>query len=201
MPLLPAESIVYPNNLFVDSSPGTRQWWVFQTRPRAEKAFARLLAKSETAYFLPTYTRAWRKNGRSFRSCLPLFPGYVFASGEDGTKDVAFATNLVVREVPARDQFQLDRELISVYHLLGGGESLRPEDRLGKGSQVLIVEGTYAGISGRVLEAEEGLRVCVEISLLGQGVSVPVERWMIKPLDPVIEASENHRGETLGRRA
>ncbi|MBA4189061.1 MAG: hypothetical protein C0467_13770 [Planctomycetaceae bacterium] len=189
MPLLPAEPVVSPNNLFADPSPGTRQWWVFQTRPRAEKSFARLLSKSQAAYFLPTYIRTWRKNGRGFRSSLPLFPGYVFASGEERTKEVAFATNLVVREVPARDQILLDRELSSVYHLLGGGESLRPEDRLGKGSQVLIVEGTYAGISGRVLEAEEGLRVCVEISLLGQGVSIPVERWMIKPVDSPIEVA------------
>ncbi len=183
MPLLPAEPVVYPGNLFVESSPTPRHWWVFQTRPRAEKTFARLLAKSETAYFLPTFTRTWRKNGRGFQSCLPLFPGYVFASGGERVRDAAFATNLVVREIPARDQFQLDRELISVYHLLGGGETLRPEDQLGKGCQVLIVEGTYAGVAGRVLEAEEGLRVCVEISLLGHGVSIPVERWMIKPLE------------------
>src|SRR5207249_1875205 len=121
--------------------------WVFQTRPRAEKSFARALTKAATAHFLPMFTRTWRKSGRGFQSCLPLFPGYVFAAGDERVRDVAFATNLVVREIRASDQPLLDRELVSVYHLLGGGDSLRPEDNLSKGRQVLIVEGTYAGVT------------------------------------------------------
>ncbi len=183
MPLLAPEPIAYPNDLFTTLDLQSRRWWVFQTRPRSEKAFARLLKKSETPYFLPLYTQTWRKNGRRFQSWLPLFPGYVFTVGDHGTRDVAFATNLVVREVPAADQDVLGRELASVHHLLGGGESLRPEDSLVKGSRVLIVEGTYAGVEGRVLEDGGELRVCVEISMLGRGVSVLVERWMIKPLE------------------
>jgi len=183
MPLLAAEPTTYPQTLFADLSSAPQRWWVFQTRPRAEKSFARLLLKARTPYFLPVYTQTWRKNGRNFKSSLPLFPNYVFVSGEPLVRDVAFATKLVVREVPANDQSQLTSELTSLHRLLGGGDSLRPEDGLSKGTRVLVVEGIYAGVEGRVLEAEEGLRVCVEISLLGRGVSVLVERWMLKPLD------------------
>jgi transcriptional antiterminator RfaH len=148
-----------------------------------EKAFARLLYKSQTPYFLPVYTQTWRKSGRQFRSILPLFSNYVFVSGEPQVRDVAFATNLVVRDVPANDQSQLASELASLNRLLGGGESLRPEEGLSKGARVLVVKGIYAGVEGRVLEAGSELRVCVEISLLGRGVSVLVERWMLKSLD------------------
>lgn len=183
MPLLAAEPTVYPPTLFADLGSASNRWWVFQTRPRAEKAFARLLLKSQTPYFLPTYTQRWRKNGRNFKASLPLFPNYVFVSGEPAVRDVAFATNLVVRDVPAHDQSQLASELASLNRLLGGGETLRPEESLSKGTRVLVVEGIYAGVEGRVLEAGGEVRVCVEVSLLGRGVSVLVERWMLKPLD------------------
>jgi transcription antitermination factor NusG len=146
---------------------------------------ARLLLKSGTSYFLPLYTQTWYNNGRRFQSHPPLFPGYIFVMGGPPARAAAFSTKLTVREVPVPDQDMLDRELSSVHHLMGGGESLRPEDRLSHGTRVLIATGTYAGVEGRVIEDEatDSLRVCVEISLLGCGVSVPVERWMLKTLE------------------
>ncbi|VTU00954.1 antitermination factor : Marine sediment metagenome DNA, contig: S01H1_S30148 (Fragment) OS=marine sediment metagenome GN=S01H1_67797 PE=4 SV=1: NusG [Gemmataceae bacterium] len=182
MPLLGAEPVAHPPTLFSD--PDTdRRWWVFQTRPRAEKAFARALVKANTAYFLPQFTQTWRKNGRRFESRLPLFPGYVFAAGDEAARLAAFGTNLVVRDVPAHDQEKLAAELRAVNRLMGGGEGLRPEEGLQTGTRVLVVEGAYAGVEGRVVEAGGEVRVCVEISLLGRGVSVRVDRWMLKALE------------------
>jgi len=196
MPLLPAEPMLYPDHLFAapfaEAVPDEcGRWWVYQTRPKSEKAFARLLLKSETAFFLPQYTNSWRKNGRSFQSRLPLFPGYVFVFGAQPAREAAFATNFVVREITVSDQPQFARELASVRTLLGGGGAVRPEETLPRGLRVKIAEGSFAGVEGRVLETVEGLRVCVEITLLGQGVSVAVDRWMIRPLEqPEPAASE-----------
>ena len=181
MPLLPEQESVRPIDLF-DTAVPARHWWVYQTRPRAEKAFARRLAKADLAYFCPIYSHKWHKNGRRFESFLPLFPSYVFACGGDEVRTVAFASNLVVREVAVPDQARLDRELHSVHHLLGGGDSLRPEDALPRGTPVLIVKGVYAGVYGEFVEAADDLRVFVKVEMLGRGVSVGVDRWMVKPL-------------------
>src|SRR4051812_43408224 len=100
MPIRPLEPLCRPLDLF--ASPPVladdRLWWVFQVRPRAEKVFGQLFARSGSAYFLPMYVRKWRSKGRSFQSQLPLFPGYVFVSGDaDGAaRSAAFATNFVV---------------------------------------------------------------------------------------------------------
>ncbi len=190
MPLLPPEPLGYPEDLFGGREGGPRRWWVFQTRPRAEKAFARLLRRGGTAYFLPQYTHTWRKSGRTFKAHLPLFPGYIFACGDRPARDAAFATHLVTREVPVPDQVRLDRELGAVHHLLGGGGSVRPEEGIARGARVLVVEGTYAGVEGRVVESvgSEELRVCVEVTLLGRGVSVVVDRWAVKVLDTLVGA-------------
>jgi transcription antitermination factor NusG len=192
MPIRPAEPIAFPADLFTCSafSADDQRWWVFQVRPRSEKVFGQLLARSGTAYFLPMCVRKWRSKGRSFQSQLPLFPGYVFVTGEaDGlARSSAFATTLVVREIPAPDQQLLGRQLAGVHAVLAGGADPRPETGLATGQPVVLVDGPYAGVEGRFLTTAGELRVLVEISLLGQGVSVAVERWMVRPLEAAIPA-------------
>ena len=200
MPLLDREPMSYPNSLF--ESTGLRCWWVFQTRPRAEKALARFLRKDEAAYFLPQYDRTWQKKGRAFQSSLPLFPGYLFACGGESVRTAAFASNQVVCEIPVRNQSQLDGELMAISRLLGGNGRLRPEDRIPKGSRVLVVEGLYAGIEGRILETveTEELRIGIEVTLLGRGVSIVVERWTVRVLEPAAQvAGGGFEGKVLNR--
>jgi transcription antitermination factor NusG len=184
MPILSQELMVYPHDVFATDELAEGRWWVFQTRAKAEKAFARQLMKSDVYYFLPTYTKTWKNGGRAFRSHLPLFPGYVFVAGNAEARLAAFATRLVIREIRAPDYGELARELRSVYAALTGDGSARPETSLPRGKRVVVVEGPYAGITGTVLEASDGLRVYVEITLLGQGVSVGIQRWMLRVLDP-----------------
>src|SRR5262245_25467511 len=81
MPLLPPEPAVFPEDLFLREQPsdnGEQSWWVLHTRPRTEKSLARAAWEDQTTFFLPLYTHRWRKNGRLFKSTLPLFPGYLF---------------------------------------------------------------------------------------------------------------------------
>lgn len=185
MPLLPAQESVRPIDLF-DAAAPPRHWWVYQTRPRAEKTFSRRLARANVSYFCPVYSHKWRKKGRRFESFLPLFPNYVFACGGDEVRTVAFASDMIVREVAVHDQGKLDQELTTVYRLIGGGDSLRPEDGLAHGTPVLIVKGVYAGVTGEFLETGDDLRVLIKIDLIGIGVSVSVDRWMVKPLQVAV---------------
>jgi transcriptional antiterminator RfaH len=184
MPLRALEPLTVPADLFAGGgqvSPAAR-WWVFQTRPRAEKAFGQLLARRGAAYFLPMSVRKWRTKGRAFESQLPLFPGYVFVRGDEAARATAFGTGLTVREVPAPAQDLLARQLAGVHAVLAGGADPRPETGLTAGQPVRVLDGPYAGVEGRFVTAGDELRVVVEVSLLGLGVSVAVERWMVRPL-------------------
>lgn len=185
MPLRPLESMTHPPDLFGNSLlsvPDTR-WWVFQTRPRSEKAFSTLLARRGAPYFLPLITRKWRKNGRAFESQTPLFANYVFVPGPHEVRDLAFGTGLVVREVKSDDQQRLGRQLAGVHAVLNGGDDPRLETELLAGDPVVIVDGPYAGVEGVFLNKGDGVRVLVEVSMLGQGVSVAVDRWTVRPKD------------------
>jgi transcriptional antiterminator RfaH len=183
MPLRPLESMTNPPDLFGNcllSHPDSR-WWVFQTRPRSEKAFATVMARRGGTYFLPLITRKWRKNGRWFKSQNPLFANYVFVPGPFEVRDLAFGTGLVVRDVKSENQDQLGRQLAGVHAVLTGGDDPRHETELIDGNRVVIVDGPYAGVEGVYLNRGDGVRVLVEVSLLGQGVSVAIDRWSVRP--------------------
>src|SRR5262245_27833929 len=61
----------------------TGQWWVAHTRARNEKALAWEMARRDVGYFLPMIRRTIFSGGRRRRSLVPLFPSYVFLSGDD----------------------------------------------------------------------------------------------------------------------
>jgi transcription antitermination factor NusG len=184
MPLLPAEPVVSPENLFdYSANPiGDDCWWVLHTRPRAEKSLARRLSKRGVAYFLPQYRKISRHNGRIMTSYMPLFPGYVFLHGDGSARLAALETNLVANVINVVEQQDLQRDLSQVHALVTSGAALTPEEKLQKGQAVELTSGPFAGMEGRILNRNK-LRFVVEVRFLQQGVSVDVEAWMIRPLE------------------
>jgi transcription antitermination factor NusG len=198
MPLLPLEPYAYPENLFQaphladDDAPA--RWWVLQTRPRMEKSLARRLLRSRISFFLPLYSRRWQTQGRWLNSHVPLFTGYLFLKGSSEARLAALQTNLVAMCLHVVDQEQLFADLSRVHDLMASGVPLAPEDRLRVGDWVEISSGPLTGLQGRILRRGSKLRFCVEVQMLQRGVSVDIERWMLRPL-PVSQTG----GELLNK--
>jgi transcription antitermination factor NusG len=185
MPLLSVEPFIYPDDLLERPSAKSTfesRFWVLHTRPRAEKKLARQLFDRGVPYFLPTYRREWRNQGRMFRSYLPLFPGYVFLFGDHEQRLTALETDLVAMVLPVQDQIQFQTDLVRVQRLITSGKSVGPEDRLERGDRVRIVKGPLAGLEGTVLRRGQQLRFVVEVQMLQSAVSAEVEKWMLEPV-------------------
>jgi transcriptional antiterminator RfaH len=186
MPILPSEPFVFPEDLLtapVQPTDGESRWWVLHTRPRAEKALARKALGQRLPYFLPLYERHWRNGGRSFRSNLPLFPGYVFLFGDVETRLRALETNLVANCLPVPDQERFQQDMHRVYRLMSSGAPISPEARLEPGMRVGIISGPLAGLEGTFLRRGPRQKFYVEVQFLQAGVSAEVEDWMIQALD------------------
>jgi transcriptional antiterminator RfaH len=186
MPLLPLEPFVFPDDLLTGSplpENDAECWWVLHTRPRAEKALARLVLGHKLAFFLPLYKRQWRSRGRMLSSHLPLFPGYLFLRGDSQARLRALETNLVANCLPVGDQLRLATDLKNVFTLMSSGSALSPEDRLQPGQHVEIVSGPLAGVEGKIIRRGKNLTFFVEVQFLQQGVSVEIESWMFRPVD------------------
>jgi transcription antitermination factor NusG len=186
MPLLSAETFVFPPDFLHDPTPRgdtLERWWVLHTRPRAEKSLARQLLRHSLAFFLPVYRRQWRWKSRLQSSFVPLFPGYLFLYGDNQARIIGHETNLVARAIPVEDQRQLQRDLASIYRLITSNAPLLPEDKLEPGMRVEITSGAFAGLEGTILQRRNRLRLLVEVQFLQCGVSVEIENWMIRSLD------------------
>ncbi len=88
------------------------------------------------------------------------------------------------------DQRGLRDDLSRVYRLMTSDSPLSPEVRLEPGDPVEIIEGSLAGLRGRVLRCGKNWKLTVQVQFLNQGVSVQVERWMIQPIAEHADASE-----------
>jgi transcriptional antiterminator RfaH len=158
---------------------------VLHTRPRAEKPLARHCFTRSLSFFLPLYRHQWRKHHRSFTSYLPLFPGYLFLQGDNDMRLHALESTLIAHVLPVADGLQLRSDLQRVQRLIQADMPLTAEQRLQPGSPVAIVHGPLVGLEGTLLRRGKKWHFIVEVQMLQCGVSVELEGWMLRAVDPV----------------
>lgn len=185
MPILPPEPFAYPANPF-ELAPEFVQtdasWLVMHTRSRAEKALARCLLSDSIPFFLPVYKKTIRVNGRDQTSYPPLFPGYVFVWGDADARYRALATNQVASCLPVHNQKELATDLSNVYHLMTEERSVAPVERIPLGAPVEVIEGPFAGMTGKLLRNGSQTRFIVEVRMINQGVAIELAHWAVRPI-------------------
>jgi len=107
--------MVWPQEQSISDFDGP--WWVAHTKSRNEKALAWQLV-NHVPYFLPMHWKASKSRGRTIRSLLPLFPGYLFFCGGDNERLAVLKTNRTANILPVENQTQLVRELLPIETLL-----------------------------------------------------------------------------------
>jgi transcription antitermination factor NusG len=181
MPLLRKESEIHPEELFTLSLE-THPWWVAHVRSRREKALVRQLERHDVAFYLPQIEQRIRRDGRTFVSYLPLFPGYVFFRGPRSVHDVVWRSEAAASLVEVPDQGALDRELGQIRALQKSGATLRPFVDVAPGDPVRITAGAFKGYTGVLLEERGGERLIVSVSLLKKAVAVEFPRDVVAPV-------------------
>lgn len=175
MPLLKKESEIYPEEIFslrLDEYP----WGVGHVRSRQEKVLARFLAEREIPFYLPLFENARKRNGRSFISFLPLFPGYVFFRSPPVLREVIWRSRVASHLIAVPDQESFGRELEQIRTLQLAGASFHTAPQIEAGDSVQILEGAFRGFRGIVLREKGRDRLIVQISLLRQAVAAEFER-------------------------
>ncbi len=185
MPILAAETSVFPDDLFEDwpSESPHRRWWVIYTMARQEKALSRQLLRYETPFYLPLVARDNLVRGRRVQSYVPVFGGYVFLFGTDDERIRALTTNRISRILPVRDQELLHHDLRQVRRLIECDAPLTIERRLSAGRRVRVKMGAMAGFEGTVISRRGAQRLLVTVNFLQQGVSVAIDDFMVEPID------------------
>ena len=176
------ESPAEPSPLSVQL-PG--RWFVAHTRARHEKALAGELTRYRIVNYLPLTQRVTRSagTGRTSRSVVPVFPGYLFFNGTEEQRYLALTTNRVANVLAVPNQDQLLSELRQIERLLAGTAEFVVAERLNLGDWARIVAGPLVGLEGMVASGAERFRVHLNVTILGQSISVEVDRECIERID------------------
>jgi transcription antitermination factor NusG len=176
MPILPKERDVFPEDLLTGSEAAGTSWFVFYTLARREKDLMRKLAAAGIPFYAPMIRRRLRSpGGRTRTSFVPLFPGYVFSSGDDELRRAALATNTIARWIPVGDPRMLVVDLRAIKRLVDSEQPLSPEARLEPGQPVRVRSGPLAGMEGTVIRRRGAERLLVAVRFLNQGASIELE--------------------------
>jgi transcription antitermination factor NusG len=183
VPILKREVDFFPPHLF-ELRRSDDPWWVAHVRSRQEKGLARHLHGEGVGFYLPQSAKEVRRNGRTFVSHLPLFPGYLFFRGSAAERLAALRSDLIVQVLAVGDQAGLGRELESLWRLQQSGAPLVPHPYLGPGDEVEIVDGPLRGWTGTVLREKGRLRLVVSVTMLRQSVAAELDRDALAPARP-----------------
>jgi transcription antitermination factor NusG len=177
--------ILYPADRSIDSiSSGDGRWWVAHTKSKFEKAFAWDLINKKIGYFLPLVPRIYVRGGVKRRLLLPLFPSYVFFFGDRNDRTDALCTDRLCQVIYAADQSTLVSELS---HLKIALESSGTVNRckIPRGQLCRVTGGPMLGTRGVVVGNQKSTRLILQVSILGQGVSMEIDGDLLEPVDQV----------------
>jgi transcriptional antiterminator RfaH len=183
MPILAAETSVYPEGLFHDPqlADPDRRWWAMYTKPRQEKSLARDLVQLGLSFYLPLVPKTNLIRGRRVKSLIPLFGGYVFFFGTEEERIRALSKGRVSLSLAAANTKKMTDDLRNVQSLINSGVPLTVEGQLGPGRRVRVISGALMGVEGTILERRGDDRLLVAVSFLQQGVSVLIQDFLVEP--------------------
>jgi transcription antitermination factor NusG len=178
--------ILYPEVSSIDSIDG--RWWVAHTKSRFEKAFAWDLIERKIGYFLPLVRRVHWRGGAKRTFHVPLFTSYVFFYGSRQERADALGTDRLWRVIDVADQSNLVREMSHLHIALTASGSIE-RCRMRRGQKCRVNGGPMQGFSGVVLEDSKVTRLVLQISILGQGFSLEIDRDLLEPIESELPRS------------
>jgi len=171
----------WPENTSVRDFTGT--WWVAHTKSRNEKALAWQMARKQIHYFLPMARKVTKKSGRTIRSLLPLFTGYIFFCGTEEQRLEVLQTNRVANLIGVPDPQGLVEDLAPIQTVLQHGEPVQPHNYIKAGQKCRVLAGPLMGIEGIVEKGGNTMKLILQIDMLGQATSVEIASDMIETID------------------
>jgi transcriptional antiterminator RfaH len=184
MPILPAEPDMYPPDLWqveVPDPESSYRWWCLHTKPRMEKATARLLRSKEVTHYLPQVVQESRTpGGRKIRSIIPLFTSYLFLYGDEYHRLEALKTNNLANVLEVKDQEAMVRDLRQIHQMLSSGLAVVPEPTHPVGSKIRILNGPLVGLTGTVVRRGKRDQFVAIVHFLGRGAAVDLQDWQVE---------------------
>jgi transcription antitermination factor NusG len=160
------------------------QWFALVVKPRHEKAVDTALRTKGIESFLPLYSERRRWADRYTNVILPLFPGYIFSRFDPGSRSFILSTPGLFDIVRCgKEPVPIPAEEIAALQIaVNCGQPTEPWPHLAVGEIVDMDGGPMAGLSGKVLEIKNSMRLVLSVGLLNRSILIEIEREWIRPV-------------------
>lgn len=150
-------------------------WYIWYTRPRAEKKIQERLRQKEIDVFLPLSKalRQWSDRKKWIEE--PLFSGYIFTRITPKQIDHVAQTEGILTWLRSEGKpaFLQDRQVEEIRQLLSHHTSPEiSQERLLPGEPIHIIHGPLAGLSGEIVHYRGNKKLMVRIEQLGKALLV-----------------------------
>ena len=165
-------------------------WYVLHTKSRFENVVYEGLQKKSMEVFLPKIRVKSKRRDRKLLIQVPLFPGYLFVKTDLHPYEhveivkTAGAVRLVGNKggpVPVPQDAVESLKIMVV-----SDQPVTTGTRFKKGDRVMVVHGSFAGITGTFVQYRGKNRVIVNIEALGQYAGVEVSEDDVEILPKIL---------------
>lgn len=160
-----------------------RDWKVLFVKPNCEKKVAEMCAAHGIGCYLPLRVTQRKYQRRTVQFDIPIFKGYVFAQWTAEGRIHLQRTNQVLRVLEPQSSVRLLRQLVIVRRMIAGSPEILVGPQLASGTKVRVLRGPLMGIEGLVSKMKDKLTVVVNIEMIGQSVSVPLDAIDVEIID------------------
>lgn len=163
----------------------SNNWYVFYTRPHAEKVVHNELLKRQYDVFLPMVKtfRLW-KNRQKGTVYKVLFPGYIFVKTiESEIYDVLYIRK-IVRCIKCGDRpAVVPGTVIScIKIMLEMGQEVFTSQDFTEGEHVRVISGPLTGYEGILVKRKGKTRFCIELNHIRQCACIDISASMLEKI-------------------
>lgn len=158
------------------------EWYALYTRHQHEKSIAQNLHRIGFDVFLPLYQEVHQWKDRRKKIEMPLFPSYVFFSGDLNRRFSILGMPGVCSIVTSGGKISViaDQELDAVRRAIASSLPVRPHPYVQHGDKVRVRNGPLAGIEGIVTRRKDAFRIVLSVNMLAQSVAVEMDESLME---------------------
>ena len=147
-------------------------WKVLHLKPNTEKKFTKYCNLYEIPCYVPMRktTRIYQR--RKYEVELPVFTGYAFVRYSEEKRLDILKSNFIVKVIEPYNPRLFLRELIMVRRALRVDPTLKSTNSVKEGEVVRITSGPFMGTEGIVKRVARNMRVVLNISIIGQALTI-----------------------------
>jgi transcription antitermination factor NusG len=158
---------------------------VGHVKPCQELGLAGELYGADVPFLLPLIRHERRTPSGKFRSSeRPLFPSYLFISGDEFDRHNAASTGRLVGTIPVFDVPRLLADLSALMDVIEAGVALAGMPSAPTpGARCRVVGGLFAGKTGTFVRESHRDLLLLHVRILGQVVPTEIESYHVELID------------------